>query len=26
MPDGKLLTHFPILKNGDNALPVWALS
>ena len=26
MPDGKLLTHFPILKYGDNALPVWALS
>jgi ATP-dependent helicase/nuclease subunit A len=25
MPDGKLLTHFPLLKNGDVSLPVWAL-
>ena len=26
MPDGKLLTNFPTLKNGASSLPVWALS
>lgn len=25
MPDGKLLTHFPILKSGGATLPIWAL-